>query len=114
MQSHVVSCVFGCSFCLHAPLAASCTALLRTHQLQHLAQHPPPHTHTDILFVGLIGRCLGLLRIWGLLIFAIRSATAATARARARAWQLQTCAFGPRIPDQTVIMLLGLVFSCIQ
>ncbi|KIZ05265.1 Uncharacterized protein RSN1 [Monoraphidium neglectum] len=66
------------------------------------------------LFVGLIGRSLGLLRLFGLLIYAIRSAFAGTPRARARAWQLQTCAFGGRIPDQTIIMLLGIVFSCIQ
>ncbi|GBF92769.1 hypothetical protein Rsub_05388 [Raphidocelis subcapitata] len=67
-----------------------------------------------ILFVGLIGRSLGLLRIWGLLVFAVRSAFARTPRARARTWQLQACAFGPRIPDQTIIMLLGLVFCVIQ
>jgi hypothetical protein len=64
--------------------------------------------------VGLIGRSLGLLRIWGLLVYAVRSGLAQTARARARSWQLQTCAFGPRIPDQTIIMLLGLVFCVIQ
>lgn len=67
-----------------------------------------------ILFIGLIGRSLGLLRIWGLLIYAIRTATAATPRARARAWQLQMCSFGPRIPDQTIVMLLGTVYSIIQ
>jgi len=77
---------------------------------QPLTPNPPP----DTLFVGLTGRSLGLLRIGGLLIYAIRRSTAPTARARARSWQLQTSAFGPRIPDQTIIMLLGVVFSCIQ
>jgi hypothetical protein len=79
------------------------------HDPLHLNPRPP-----DTLFVGLIGRSLGLLRLFGLLIYAIRSAFAGTPRARARAWQLQTCAFGGRIPDQTIIMLLGIVFSCIQ
>lgn len=73
-----------------------------------------PWPPADTLFVGLIGRALGALRLFGLLIYAFRSAFAATPRARARAWQLQTCAFGGRIPDQTIIMLLGTVFSCIQ
>jgi hypothetical protein len=67
-----------------------------------------------ILFIALIGRSLGLLRPGGLLLFAARTAFAGTARARARSWQLQVTAFGPRIPDMTIVLLLTLVFSCIQ
>jgi hypothetical protein len=73
-----------------------------------------PPLPPDTLFVGLIGRSLSLLRIPGLIFYAITTSTARTARARARTWQLQTSAFGPRIPDNTIILLLGVVFSCIQ
>jgi hypothetical protein len=54
------------------------------------------------------------MRLPGLITYAVRRCTAQTRRARERVWQVQTASFGDSIPDQTIIMLLGLVFCCIQ
>jgi hypothetical protein len=69
-----------------------------------------------IIFTAFIGRSWGLLRPWGLLMTGIRSLSARKngSNARRRAVIVGTYRmFGPTVPEHSIILLLGLVFSVI-
>eukprot|EP00775_Hariotina_reticulata_P002150 gene2150-2468_t len=69
-----------------------------------------------IIFSAFIGRSWGLLRPWGLLMTSIRvmSAQKKGKRAVRRAVVIGTYRmFGPVLPEQSIVLLLGLVFSVI-
>eukprot|EP00879_Flechtneria_rotunda_P010123 GHRR01010581.1.p1 GENE.GHRR01010581.1~~GHRR01010581.1.p1 ORF type:complete len:468 (+),score=154.92 GHRR01010581.1:1140-2543(+) len=70
-----------------------------------------------IIFSAFIGRALSLLRPWGLLMTFIRvlSANKYSRRARRRAVVVGTYRmFGPSVPEQSMILLLGLVLCIIS
>lgn len=88
--------------------------------------HPrhPPSSHSSpalllrlpgclALLQALLSKPLSLLRLVDLLKFWLASRMAATERAKARAWQEQTLKYGTLVPDDTIAILLGLVFCII-
>lgn len=68
---------------------------------------------TYIMLQALLAKPLSLLRLFGLVMFWLRTRLAATERAKAQVWQDQRATYGGLIPDDTIAMLLGLVFCII-
>ncbi|KAK9811621.1 hypothetical protein WJX72_007134 [[Myrmecia] bisecta] len=68
---------------------------------------------TYLLLNGLTIEPLKLLRVWGLLLFRIRTALSSTERAKARLWQNQYFSYGRDLPHHTIAILLGLAFCVV-
>ncbi|KAG2451091.1 hypothetical protein HYH02_004359 [Chlamydomonas schloesseri] len=67
------------------------------------------------LFVnGLGAKSIGFVRLPGFIIFWILSKFAGSPRARERMWMNQSARYGVLVPDHTIAILLGLVFSCMN
>lgn len=81
---------------------------------------PQPAIHHSVncrglhVLQGLVARSIFLLHYWWLLLYIFQVSAAATARARRRAAQAQYRMFGPSVPDHTIAIGLGLIFSCIN
>ncbi|KAL4447960.1 hypothetical protein ABPG75_005179 [Micractinium tetrahymenae] len=68
---------------------------------------------TYLMLQALLAKPLSLLRLPGLVVFWLRHRLAATERAKARVWEEQQQTYGGLIPDDTISLLLGLVFSLV-
>jgi calcium permeable stress-gated cation channel len=67
-----------------------------------------------IVFMALAAAPFALLRLPSLALFALKTATAGTERAKARLWQDQFQAYGPRMPRLSLVLLLGVTFAPIN
>lgn len=56
---------------------------------------------------------MGLLRLIPLIIYFIKDKLAGTERAKYRLWAKQTFSFGSNVANHTIILLLGLAFTCL-
>lgn len=68
---------------------------------------------TYIAIGALLQQPLGLVRLVPLVVFWVKSKLSATERAKARVWQNQENNYGTLIPNDTINMLLGVVFCTI-
>ncbi|KAK9864573.1 hypothetical protein WJX84_004373 [Apatococcus fuscideae] len=69
---------------------------------------------TYVVLQGLNAAPLGFLRLVGVVLFWLLSILAGTERAKARRWSQQSLTYGGQIPNDTIIILLGLVFCCVN
>ena len=67
-----------------------------------------------IVFMALAAAPFALLRLPALALFTLKTATAGTERAKARLWQDQFQAYGPRLPRLSLVLLLGVTFAPIN
>jgi len=67
-----------------------------------------------IVFMALAAAPFALLRLPALALFSLKTATAGTERAKARLWQDQFQAYGPRLPRLSLVLLLGVTFTPIN
>lgn len=67
-----------------------------------------------VQFNALAAAPFGLLRIFPLVLFALKSRAASTERAKARLWQDQFATFGPLLPRHSLVGLIGIVFAPIN
>lgn len=56
---------------------------------------------------------MGLLRVVPLVIYFIKDKLAGTERAKYRNWAKQPFSFGANVANHTIILLLGLAFTCL-
>lgn len=69
---------------------------------------------TYIMISNWTAKSLAFLRIPNLIIYSLLSRFAATPRAKARLWADQFTTYGKTVVDQTIVILLGLVYSAIN
>ena len=67
-----------------------------------------------VQFNALAAAPFALLRIFPLVLFALKSRAASTERAKARLWQDQFATFGPLLPRHSLVGLVGIVFAPIN
>jgi len=68
---------------------------------------------TFVLVRGMLGIPFSILRIVGLIIFWIKMKLASTPRAKRQVWANPDIQYGTLIPEDTITILLGLVFCVI-
>ncbi|KAK9845039.1 hypothetical protein WJX74_009951 [Apatococcus lobatus] len=69
---------------------------------------------TFIVLQALLASPIQFLRLFALLIYWLLTVMAGTERAKRRVWSQQSLLYGPYVPDHTIIILLGIVFCCVN
>eukprot|EP00878_Enallax_costatus_P008398 GHUV01008778.1.p1 GENE.GHUV01008778.1~~GHUV01008778.1.p1 ORF type:complete len:750 (+),score=167.74 GHUV01008778.1:924-3173(+) len=65
------------------------------------------------IMINALGVGMGLLRVVPLIIYFIKDKLAGTERAKYRNWAKQPFSFGTNVANHTIILLLGLAFTCL-
>ncbi|KAK9852109.1 hypothetical protein WJX84_005426 [Apatococcus fuscideae] len=69
---------------------------------------------TLIILQALLLRPIQFLRIFQLIMYWLLSMLSGTERAKTRIWSEQSLLYGPYVPDHTIVILLGIVFCCVN